>query len=139
MADRVYVETTVVSYLTAWPSRDVVMAGHQAVTRDWWNFRRPSYDLCISQLVLNEASAGDAQAAQERLTVFQPMAVLETTGASLDLAKELIRAGALPEKAASDALHIAVAAVHAVPFLLTWNCRWCPTSIALGNPDRVRS
>jgi len=123
MPDRVYVETTVVSYLTAWPSRDVVMAGHQQVTRDWWASERQHFDLCVSQLVISEASAGDAQAAQERLAVLQPIAVLETTQAALDLAKELLRQGALPEKAAGDALHIAVAAAHAVPFLLTWNCR----------------
>ena len=123
MADRVYVETTVVSYLTAWPSRDVVMAGHQQVTRDSWDSERQHFDLCISQLVVNEASAGDADAARERLSVLQSMSVLETTEAALDLAKELVRSGALPEKAAGDALHIAVAAAHSVPFLLTWNCR----------------
>lgn len=123
MSARVYVETTVVSYLTAWPSRDVVLAGHQQVTREWWDTRRASYELCISQLVLTEASAGDAQAAQDRLAVLQPMTVLETTDAAAELAKELIRTGALPAKAAGDALHIAVAAVHAVPYLLTWNCR----------------
>jgi hypothetical protein len=123
MGERVYVETTLVSYLTAWPSRDVVLAGHQQVTHEWWNTRRGLYELCISQLVLNEAAAGDTQAAQDRLAVLQSMTVLETTNAALELAKELIRAGALPAKAASDALHIAVAAVHTVPYLLTWNCR----------------
>lgn len=123
MAERVYIETTIVSYLTARPSRDVVIAGHQQVTHDWWDTRRGSYELCLSQLVLGEAAAGDSQAAQERLAILQPMTVLETTAAALDLAKALIQAGALPAKAADDALHIAVAATHAVPYLLTWNCR----------------
>ena len=123
MAERVYIETTVVSYLTARPSRDVVIAGHQQVTHDWWDSRRTSYELCVSQLVLDEASTGDAVAAQERLLVLQPMLVLETTAEALGLAKELLQAGALPAKAASDALHIAVAATKAVPYLLTWNCR----------------
>jgi hypothetical protein len=123
MAERVYIETTFVSYLTAWPSRDVVMAGHQQVTHDWWNTQRGNYELCISQLVLSEAAAGDAQAAQQQLAVLQPMAVLETTDVALELARELLRAGALREKAADDALHIAVAATHLVPYLLTWNCR----------------
>jgi hypothetical protein len=123
MPDRVYVETTFVSYLTAWPSRDVVIAGHQQVTRDWWDTERQRFELCVSQLVISEASAGDAQAARDRLAVLQPMTVLETTEDALALAKELLRAGALPEKAADDALHIAVAATHAVPYLLTWNCR----------------
>ena len=123
MGERVYVETTVISYLTAWPSRDVVVAGHQQVTHEWWDTCRGRYELCVSQLVLGEAAAGDSQAAQKRLAVLQSMNVLETTEAALDLAKELLRAGALPEKAADDALHIAIAAAHAVPFLLTWNCR----------------
>lgn len=123
MAQRVYIETTVVSYLTARPSRDVVIAGHQQVTHEWWDIRRTNYQLCVSQLVLDEAKAGDAEAAQERLLVLQPMLVLETTSDALELAKELLQAGALPAKAADDALHIAIAATKAVPYLLTWNCR----------------
>lgn len=123
MAERVYIETTVVSYLTARPSRDVVIAGHQQVTHEWWDTRRANYELCVSQLVLDEAGAGDAQAAQERLWVLQPMLVLETTAEALELAKELLQAGALPAKATDDALHIAVAATKAIPFSLTWNCR----------------
>ena len=123
MAERVYIETTVVSYLTARPSRDVVIAGHQQVTHEWWDTRRNSYELCLSQLVLDEAAAGDAQAAQERLLALQSVLVLEITAEALELAKELLRAGALPAKAADDALHVAIAATRAIPFLLTWNCR----------------
>src|SRR5437764_924619 len=123
MAERVYVETTVVSYLTARPNRDVVIAGHQQTTHDWWDTRRASYELCISQLVLKEAGAGDAQAAQERLDVLKTMTLLETSDQALGLAKELIREGALPAKSADDALHIAVAAMNGIPYLLTWNCR----------------
>jgi len=120
---RVYIETTFVSYLTARPSRDVVIAGHQQSTHEWWDTRRANYELCVSQLVPDEAGAGDVQAAQERLLVLRPMLVLETTANALELAKELLQAGALPSKAADDALHIAVAATKAIPFLLTWNCR----------------
>jgi hypothetical protein len=123
MAERVYIETTVVSYLTARPNRDVVIAGHQQITHEWWDTRRASYELCVSKLVLDEAAAGDAQAAQERLLALRPMLVLETTAEALELAKELLRAGALPAKAADDALHIAVVTTKAVPYLLTWNCR----------------
>src|SRR5947209_14223082 len=117
MAERVYLETTVVSYLTARPSRDVVIAGHQQVTHEWWDTCRTNYELCVSQLVLDEAGAGDAQAAQERLFALKPMLVLEMTAEALDLAKELLQAGALPAKAADDALHIAVAATKSIPFL----------------------
>jgi predicted nucleic acid-binding protein len=123
MAERVYIETTVISYLTAWPDRDVVIAGHQQVTHEWWDTQRQKFELCVSQLVLGEAAAGDAQAAQERLAVLQSMTVLETTAAALELAKELVGRGALPTKAADDALHIAVAASHSISYLLTWNCR----------------
>jgi hypothetical protein len=123
MAERVYIETTVVSYLTARPNRDVVIAGHQQVTHEWWDTRRESYELYVSQLVLGEAAAGDPQAAQERFAVLQSMTVLETTTPALELAKNLIQAGALPANAADDALHIPVAATHAIPYLLTWNCR----------------
>lgn len=123
MVERLYIETTVVSYLTARPSRDLVIAGHQQLTHEWWNTRRSNYELCVSRLVLDEAGVGDAQAAQERLLVLHPMLVLETTTEALHLAKELLQAGALPAKAADDALHIAVAATKAVPYLLTWNCR----------------
>jgi hypothetical protein len=123
MAERVYIETTVVSYLTARPNRDVVVAGHQQVTHEWWSTRRTSYELCVSQLVLDEAGAGDPQAAQERLLALQSVLVIETTAEALALAKELLGAGALPAKAADDALHIAIAATNAIPFLLTWNCR----------------
>src|SRR5438270_12942892 len=123
MPERVYIETTVVSYLTARPNRDVVIAGHQQSTHEWWDTRRESYELCVSQLVRKEAGAGDSQAAQERLDVLKTMTLLETSDQALDLAKELIQAGALPAIAADDALHIAVAAMNGIPYLLTWNCR----------------
>ena len=96
--------------------------GIRQVTHEWWDTRRANYELCISQLVLDEAGVGDARAAQERLGVLQPMLVLETTAEALELARELLRAGALPVKATDDALHIAIAATKAIPFLLTWNC-----------------
>lgn len=120
---RVYIETTFVSYLTARPSRDVVVAGHQQSTHEWWDQSRADFELCTSQLVLQEAGAGDPQAAQERLEVLKTMTLLETSAEALDLARELIQAGALPAKAADDALHIAVAATNGIPYLLTWNCR----------------
>ncbi len=121
--ERVYVETTVVSYLTARPSRDLIVAGHQQITHDWWDTRRGDYELCVSQLVFQEAGDGDPQAAQERLAVLATMTQLGIKDEAVSLAEELVRAGALPTKAENDALHIAVAAVHLVPYLVTWNCR----------------
>jgi hypothetical protein len=123
MKKRVYIETTFVSYLTARPSRDLIVAGHQQITHDWWDACRADYELCVSQLVLQEASDGDPQAAQERLDVLATMTVLEIKNEAVELAENLVRAGVLPAKAENDALHIAVAAIHNIPFLLTWNCR----------------
>lgn len=127
------------SYLTARPSRDVVIAGHQQVTHEWWDTRRSNYELCVSQLVLDEAGAGDLVAAQERLAILQPMPVLETTAESLELAKELVQAGALPAKAANDALHIAIAATQNVPYLMTWNCRHLANAVMRSMIERVCS
>ena len=123
MNERVYIETTFVSYLTARPSRDLIVAGHQQITRDWWDTRRADYELCVSQLVFQEAADGDAEAAQERLQLLAAMTMLEISEAAVSLAEELIRAGALPAKAGNDALHISIAATQSVPYLLTWNCR----------------
>ena len=123
MLPRVYVETTFVSYLTARPSRDVVIAGHQQITHEWWDQARTDFELCTSQLVLQEAGSGDTEAAQERLVILRAMMLLDTTEAAVFLAEELVRAKALPEKAADDALHIAIAVDQKIPYLMTWNCR----------------
>ena len=118
-----FVETTVVSYLTARASRDVVIAGHQQSTHEWWDNRRTDYELCASELVLREAGGGDPEAAKERLEVLKAMILLETRPEALELAEELVKAGALPVKAGDDALHIAIAADQKIPYLLTWNLR----------------
>jgi len=123
MLQRVYIETTFVSYLTARSSRDVVIAGHQQSTQEWWEQSRADFELCTSQLVLQEAGAGDPKAAQERLVLLKAMVLLDTTEEAVILASELVRSRALPEQAADDALHIAIAAQQKIPFLLTWNCR----------------
>jgi hypothetical protein len=120
---KVYIETSVISYLTARPSRDLITAAHQQLTLDWWENRRLHFDLYISQLVVREASAGDEDAAKRRLNVIEIIPLLELNERSLALARSLIEEGPLPEKASEDALHIAVATVHGMDFLLTWNCK----------------
>ncbi len=122
MKPRVYLETTIPSYLTAWPSRDLVRAAHQQITRDWWDRRRAEFELYISQVVLRECQVGDATAAAERLKILQDLPVLEQTDAATRLAQALVDRVPLPERAAVDALHVAIAAVHGVDYLLTWNC-----------------
>jgi hypothetical protein len=120
MKSSVYLETSVVSYLTARPSTDAVIAGHQAATADFWKLL-PDYDVFISELVLQEASRGDSKAASRRLQVLEGFKELEINDSGKKLAKVLIADGAVPEKCPEDALHIAVASVHAVDLIVTWN------------------
>ena len=122
MKARLYLETTVPSYLTAWPSRDLIRASHQQLTREWWARRREDFEVFISQLVLDEAAAGDPVAASERLVVLTDLPLLDLTEEVSSLAAALVASLALPAKAATDAAHIAVAAVHGMHFLVTWNC-----------------
>lgn len=123
MKPRIYIETTIVSYLTARPSRDLIIAAHQQLTQEWWQSRRGQFDLFVSQLVLQESSAGDEQAASERLTVLEQLPILELTQECLELAQELVNRKAVPQKAELDALHISLATVHGIDYLLTWNCK----------------
>lgn len=123
MKPKVYVETTVISYLTAWPSRDVVIAGHQQITRDWWQTAADRFELVASELVLNEAAAGDPDAARDRLAALATVTLLDAGDRALDLATQLIESGAIPEKSVEDAVHIAIAVTNGVEFLVTWNCR----------------
>ena len=119
---RLYLETSVVSYLTARPSMNIITAAHQLITTRWWAHRRADFELVISELVLEEAARGDADAAAKRLEALEGIPVLGVTSDVSDLAWSIVRDHLLPAKAFPDALHIAVASVHAVDYLLTWNC-----------------
>jgi hypothetical protein len=123
MKPTVYVETTIVSYLTAWPSRDVVRLSHEMITREWWSKQRGSFDLFTSDFVIREASRGDSAAAAERLKALAGIALLPVNQAVTDLAERIADSLSLPPRARLDAAHIAVAAAHDINFLLTWNCR----------------
>jgi predicted nucleic acid-binding protein len=117
---KVYVETTVVSYLAAPPSRDIVVAGHQETTRAWWT-RRDRFELFVSQAVVEEASHGNAVAAAQRMALLDGIPVLGLTAEIDAIANQLLRAAAGPAKARIDAIHIAVAAVSRLDYLVTWN------------------
>ena len=120
---RVYLETTVISYLTARPSRNLRVVAHQEITADWWTRRRMRFDLYISRLVIDEASAGDVEAAAGRLVTLEGIPRLEFTESASILAANLVAEAAIPREAIEDALHVAVAAAHGMDYLLTWNCR----------------
>lgn len=119
----VYVETSVVSYLTARPSRDLIIAAMQAMTREWWRTAPERFRLVASELVLAEAAEGDADAARARLTALEMLVRLDTTEDAAALTRRLMELGAFPHKAAADAAHVSVAAVNRVDYLLTWNLR----------------
>jgi predicted nucleic acid-binding protein len=121
MKFRVYLETSIISYLTARPSRDLVVAANQQLTQDWWQTRRQNFDLFISQLVIQEASAGDENAAQRRLQVIADIPLLKLNKDVAELAEKLVRGGVIPQKAVEDAFHIAIATIHGMDYLLTWN------------------
>ena len=123
MKPSVYIETTIPSYLTAWRSPELVMAANQEATRSWWDTSRPKFDIFISALVLDEASSGDPAAAQRRMEIIREIPALDVSELAEELAVRLLAASALPEKAKADALHIAIATVHGIDYLLTWNCK----------------
>ncbi len=121
--ETVYLETTIVSLLVARPSRDPIMASHQQITRRWWQDRRLQFECVTSEEVLREASQGDAEMSRLRLEALTGLRVLPVDDAVLHLAEAVLQRGVLPPHAVSDAIHLAVASRHAVPVLLTWNCR----------------
>lgn len=122
MKATVYLETTIVSYLAARPSRDLVVAAHQEITWEWWDTRRGAYDLRVSQQVVDEAGAGDPTLAGRRLELLRGIPLVELNEETGEVAKALTEEGPVPAGEFRDAVHIAVATVHRVDYLLTWNC-----------------
>jgi hypothetical protein len=122
MKRKIHVETSVISYLTARPSKTIIGAAHQQITLAWWELRS-DYELLVSQSVWQECAAGDPVAAQKRLEALDGIPVLAVTQDMFHLAEALIEQGIIPTKAIEDALHIAVSTLHHIDFLLTWNCR----------------
>lgn len=116
-------ETSVVSYLTSRPSRDVIVAAHQKLTRQWWDQRSGEFDLVISELVEQEVSRGDPDMSNARLAVIGKLPVLSINDGALVLAGRLVGTGPIPQESGADALHISLAAVNGIDYLLTWNCK----------------
>jgi predicted nucleic acid-binding protein len=121
--ESVYLETSFISYLVARPSRDVIVAGHQQTTQEWWDNRRSQFECSASQVVIDEASVGDATEIQKRLAIISGLPILKVTAEAEVLAQAIMAAGVLPPHAGRDAVHVAVAAIHAIDYLLTWNCK----------------
>jgi hypothetical protein len=122
---RVYLESSFVSYLTAAPreSRDPIAAAHQQITIEWWSQRRDDFELVVSQVVIDEVQTGDPALAKNRLDIVASLPRLRVTDQASTLALNILSKGFLPQKAFPDALHISIATVHQIEYLLTWNCK----------------
>ena len=123
MKQKVYIETSIVSYLTARPGNDLRAMANQNTTIEWWESRMPEFEIYISEFVVAEASQGDAEAAARRMHVILDIPALEVTEAVRELGNALVSEGPIPVGAEIDAYHIAVAAINGMDYLLTWNCK----------------
>lgn len=121
MKKRIYIETTVVSYLVAKPSRDIMTAGHQDATRELWPDLSAKYETYVSALVFEEAKRGDSDQARIRLAAIKPFPMLDIDDEARSLAEKIIGRRAVPAEYPEDALHIAVAAVNGIEVIITWN------------------
>ena len=119
----VYLETSVISYLAAYPSSDLMVADHQKATHDWWLYHRRKYDLAISPIVEKEIGLGEEKMARKRIELIKGIRLLTVTAESIHLARTLVKKGPVPEKAEVYALHISLAAIHGIEYLLSWNCK----------------
>ncbi|MEI6091012.1 MAG: type II toxin-antitoxin system VapC family toxin [bacterium] len=120
---KVYIETSVISYLTAKPSRDIIIAGHQQTTYDWWHKTRHQFDCFISEFVIDEINLGDKEAAEKRIKAVNDFRYLEFKPEVEQLGIEYFRLFNIPEKSKLDALHLAIAVWYKIDYLLSWNCK----------------
>jgi hypothetical protein len=124
MKPRVYLKTSVISYLVGWLNqRSILVAHNQEFTREWWSTRRTDYDLFSSAVAVSEAQRGEAPLAQERLSFLAETTLLDITDAATALAQQLLQHTRIPAKADVDALHVAIATVNGMDYLLSWNCK----------------
>ena len=120
---RIYIESTIPSYVVARPARDLLQAARQQLTKDWWDTQRAKHELFTSQVVLDEITSGEAAMAQQRLDVMARIKLLDLTDEANATTKDILASGLLPCDADRDAAHIALATVHEMDILLSWNCR----------------
>ena len=123
MSETVYIETSILGYLTARSTKNLILAANMEITKDWWELRRNAFTLYTSEAVLDEAAQGDYEIAIQRLNMLRDISLLALDESVQGLAGQLLARSNLPPKAAVDAIHIAAATVHGMDYLLTWNCR----------------
>ncbi|MEW6608929.1 MAG: type II toxin-antitoxin system VapC family toxin [bacterium] len=122
MKESIYLETTVVSYYTSKPSRDIIVLAHQEITRQWWPMAVGQFNIFISEVVIEEAGLGDQEAAKRRLEELKDFPHLELNNKVEEMAQVYMEKLEIPEKSFRDAAHLAVASVHNIDYLITWNC-----------------
>ncbi len=137
MKPRVYIETTVISYLVPRSMRDVIQVARQQLTRAWWDQRAEDFDLVVSQLVINEAARGDQRYARRRLELLNDLPLLSATPESEDWANRILASRVFPPQATADVAHLALATAHGVDFLLTWNCKHLANPLLLRQVGRM--
>ena len=123
MSETIYIETSILGYLTARSTDNLILAANVKVTQDWWDEHSTSLVLYASEIVADEASRGDATMANQRQNLLQSLIFLDLTDEAIALAQEFLQQSNLPPKASNDALHMALATVYGLDYLLTWNCK----------------
>jgi predicted nucleic acid-binding protein len=123
MSETVYIETSILGYLTARSTKDLILAANIEITKDWWESRRNAFTLYTSEAVLEEVAQGDTEIAAQRLEILRDFPLLALNQAVQDLAAQFLARSSLPPKAKVDAIHIAAATIHGMDYLLTWNCK----------------
>ncbi|MEC4804411.1 MAG: type II toxin-antitoxin system VapC family toxin [Jaaginema sp. PMC 1079.18] len=123
MSETVYIETSILGYLTARYTKNLILAANIEVTREWWESRSSAFTLYVSQVVLDEAARGDTEIALKRLEIVNQLPLVDLNQSVLSLAAQFLSRSNLPSKASDDAVHIAAATVHGLDYLLTWNCK----------------
>jgi predicted nucleic acid-binding protein len=137
MKPRIYIETSVISYLTSKPSRDLIIAANQQATQEWWGKNLAKVEVYISQMVVQEVSIGDDDAVSRRLQAIDGFPLLDITPQAVQLAEQLIAEKAIPRQAAEDALHIALATVNGMDYLLTWNFKHIANAVLRSKVEAV--
>lgn len=123
MSETVYIETSILGYLTARSTRNLILAANIELTKEWWELHSNTFALYISQVVLDEVARGDAEIALKRLEIVNGLPLVELNQSVRSLAAQFLARSNLPPKASDDAVHIAAATVHGLDYLLTWNCK----------------
>jgi len=137
MKQKVYIETSILSYLTARPNNDLRAMANQTMTIEWWENRMSEFDIFISEFVVAESSQGNSEAATRRLAVITDIPELEITESVRVLGKALVAEGPIPKGAEIDAFHIAVAAVNGMDYILTWNCKHIANAVMRSKIEEV--